>query len=167
MSTTTAYSSSNPAAPSRRAAGPALAALASGTLFGLGLGIAQMIDPLKVLAFLDLAGDWDPSLVAVLGAAVAVAAAGYAALRRRTRPLLASAFSQSGGAGVDAPLVAGSALFGIGWGLAGYCPGPAIASIGFGNAEALWFVPAMVLGTGVGRWQAKSRKARRSSDDPA
>lgn len=148
-------------------AGPALAALASGTVFGLGLGVAQMVDPLKVLAFLDVAGDWDPSLMAVLGAAVAVAAAGFAALRARARPLLAGAFSRPGAAGVDAPLLVGSALFGVGWGLAGYCPGPAIASIALANPEALWFVPAMVLGAGLARWQARGSGALQAARDAA
>lgn len=154
----TADPSAAPAAPASAAA-PVLAALAAGTVFGLGLGVAQMIDPLKVLAFLDVAGDWDPSLMAVLGAAVAVAAAGYAALRGSARPLFASAYGRPGTAGVDGPLLVGSAIFGIGWGLGGYCPGPAIASIGFGNPEALWFVPAMVLGAGVARWHARRRAA--------
>lgn len=157
----TADPSAAPAAPASAAA-PVLAALATGTVFGLGLGVAQMIDPLKVLAFLDLAGDWDPSLMAVLGAAVAVAAAGYAALRGSARPLLASAYGRPAAAGVDGPLLVGSALFGIGWGLGGYCPGPAIASIGYANPEALWFVPAMGLGAGVARWQAGRRAAAAS-----
>lgn len=162
----TADPSATPFAPAS-AAGPALAALASGTIFGLGLGVAQMIDPLKVLAFLDVAGAWAPSLMAVLAAAVGVTAAGYAALRRRGRPLLAAAYSRAGTAGVDAPLVAGSAIFGVGWGLAGYCPGPAIASIGFANPEALWFVPAMVLGAGIARWRARARPGSPAGDAAA
>lgn len=131
-------------------AGPALArgvaALACGTLFGLGLAVAQMVDPRKVLAFLDLTGAWDASLLFVLGAAVILAGIGYALLRHRAQPLQDNAFHPPAATAVDAPLIVGSALFGIGWGLAGYCPGPAIASLGFGNAEALWFLPAMLIG---------------------
>ena len=144
-----------PASPAARG----LAALANGTVFGLGLGIAQMIDPLKVLGFLDLAGAWDASLLFVLGAAAGVAAAGFAALRARSRPVLDTAFRSPGRDAIDAPLLVGSAIFGLGWGLGGYCPGPAIASIGFANPEALWFVPAMLLGAGAARWQARHRDA--------
>jgi uncharacterized membrane protein YedE/YeeE len=129
-----------------RAGACAAAALACGTLFGLGLAVAQMVDPRKVLAFLDLAGAWDASLLSVLGAAVMLAGAGFALLRRRPAPLLDTVFHPPAATALDRPLVVGSALFGIGWGLAGYCPGPAIASLGFGNAEALWFVPAMLAG---------------------
>lgn len=141
--------------PAAGALARAAAALACGSLFGLGLAVAQMVDPRKVLAFLDLAGAWDASLLFVLGAAVMMAGVGFALLRRRAAPLLDSAFHPPATTALDAPLIAGSALFGIGWGLAGYCPGPAIASLGFGNAEALWFVPAMLAGTALRRWTAR------------
>jgi uncharacterized membrane protein YedE/YeeE len=133
------------------------AALACGTVFGLGLAVAQMVDPRKVLAFLDVTGAWDASLLFVLGAAVMLAGIGFALLRRRTRPLLDAGFHPPAATALDAPLIVGSALFGIGWGLAGYCPGPAIASLGFGNAEALWFVPAMLVGIALRRWTAVRR----------
>lgn len=139
------------AAPPAWASG--LAALVCGSVFGLGLAVAQMVDPRKVLAFLDLAGAWDASLLFVLGAAVAVAALGFAGLRRQGRPLLAPAFHGPTATRVDVRLLLGSALFGMGWGIGGYCPGPAIASIGLANAEAWWFLPAMALGAGLGRWQ--------------
>lgn len=133
----------------------AAAALLSGTVFGFGLALAQMTDPNKVLGFLDLAGDWDPSLMLVLAGAVGTAALAFRRVLRRSGPLLDDHFHISPKRRVDAPLLIGAALFGLGWGLGGYCPGPAISSLGFGNAEALWFVPAMLLGAGVQRWQAR------------
>ena len=133
-----------------------LAALGAGIVFGAGLAIAQMTDPRKVLAFLDFAGDWDPSLLLVLGGAVVVAAIGFAVLRKRSRPVLDLRFHLPEIARIDLRLVAGSAIFGVGWGLAGYCPGPAIASLGFGNPEAFWFVPAM----GVVAWLQRVPKEK-------
>jgi uncharacterized membrane protein YedE/YeeE len=140
-----------------------LVALASGTLFGVGLALAQMVDPRKVLGFLDLAGSWDASLLFVLGAAVCVAFAGFRALRHRAVPLLDTAFHGPAGTAIDRPLLVGSALFGIGWGLAGYCPGPAIASLGFANAEVLWFLPAMLAGAALQRWTARTHTSDASS----
>jgi uncharacterized membrane protein YedE/YeeE len=133
----------------------ALAAGLAGTVFGTGLAVAQMIDPRKVLGFLDLAGAWDASLLFVLGAAVLITVAGWRWVQGRGSPVLDTRFHVSARQVIDLPLVAGSALFGVGWGLAGYCPGPAIASLGFGNAEALWFVPAMALGALLQRWQSR------------
>jgi uncharacterized membrane protein YedE/YeeE len=129
----------------------ALVALLAGVLFGLGLAIAQMTDPLKVQAFLDLAGDWDPSLAFVMGGAVTVAALGFALVRRRPAPWLEERFHISARSAIDRDLCLGALLFGIGWGAAGYCPGPAISSLGFGNAEALWFVPALLAGAALQR----------------
>jgi uncharacterized membrane protein YedE/YeeE len=131
----------------------ALAALAAGTLFGLGLAVAQMIDPRKVLGFLDVTGALDPSLLVVLGAAVAVALPGFQLPRRRRTPWLDTRFHPPERRAIDAPLLAGAALFGIGWGLAGYCPGPAIAALAFGSAEAAWFVPALLAGAAWQRWR--------------
>ncbi len=107
-----------------------------GLLFGLGLTVSSMIDPRKVLGFLDIAGDWDPSLMLVMAGAIPVAALGYV-FSRRHPPIRT---------GIDRPLLLGAALFGIGWGLVGYCPGPALASLTFGNPKTLLFVAAMVLG---------------------
>lgn len=129
------------------------AALLAGTVFGAGLALAQMIDPRKVLAFLDVAGDWDPSLLFVLSGAVLVAALGFRFVLRRQAPLIDDRFRLPAATAVDAALVSGAAIFGVGWGLGGYCPGPAIASLGFGNPEALWFVPAMMMGAGLQRWR--------------
>lgn len=135
----------SPVAPRRRWL-QALASLLAGTVFGVGLAVAEMTDPRKVLGFLDLAGDWDPSLLLVLGGAVALAAVAFRAILHRPRPVLDERFHLPAARAVDAPLLTGAALFGIGWGLAGYCPGPAIASLGLLNPEALWTVPAMAAG---------------------
>jgi hypothetical protein len=147
--------SAPPGATARLAHG-AVAALA-GLVFGIGLVIAGMTDPRKVLAFLDVAGDWDPSLVFVLGAAVIVAGVGFRVVFRRGRPVLGDRFHLSTRRGVDRSLVLGSAIFGVGWGIAGFCPGPAIGALGFASVQALWFVPALLLGAGLHRWQARRR----------
>ena len=135
----------------------ALAAWVAGTVFGAGLTLAQMIDPRKVLGFLDVAGAWDASLLFVLGGAVALAAVAFRVVLRRPAPLWDDRFHLGTRQGIDAPLLLGAALFGIGWGLAGYCPGPAIASLAFGNNEAWWFLPAMAAGAALQRWQARGR----------
>ena len=135
-----------------QAAAQAGAAVLSGLIFGLGLAVAQMTDPRKVQGFLDVSGAWDASLLLVLGGAVLLTAFGYARVFRRGAPLWDSVFHLPLVQSVDPPLVIGSALFGMGWGLAGYCPGPAIASIGLGNPEALWVVPAIVAGAALHRW---------------
>jgi len=129
----------------------ALGALAAGAVFGLGLAVAQMTDPRKVLGFLDVAGAWDASLLFVMGGAVLLAAVGFRAVLRRPAPHWDTRFHLSTRRGIDAPLLLGAVLFGIGWGLAGYCPGPALASLAFGNAEALWFLPAMLAGMALQR----------------
>ncbi len=125
---------------------PLLAALLSGLLFGLGLTVSGMVNPAKVLGFLDFAGHWDPSLALVMVSAIPVAALGFAVGRRRRTPLYSPAFSGSAKSRVDARLVSGAVLFGIGWGLAGFCPGPALASLGFGGWRVLVFVAAMLAG---------------------
>lgn len=129
-----------------------LAALVCGVVFGLGLSLAQMTNPDKVLNFLDLRGAWDPSLLLVLGGAVLLSSAGFALLRRRRTPLWDTQFHLPLAKTIDRPLLIGSALFGMGWGLSGYCPGPAIASLGFANPEALWVVSSMVAGAALQRW---------------
>ena len=127
-----------------------LAATLAGALFGLGLAVSRMVDPEKVLAFLDVAavaeGDWDPSLLLVLCAAVGVNLVGHRLVLGRPAPLLAPRFELPRRTDLDARLVGGAALFGIGWGLAGYCPGPAIAALGHGSLDALWFTAAMLVG---------------------
>lgn len=123
-----------------------LMALAAGLVFGLGLTVSQMINPAKVIAFLDVAGNWDPSLAFVMAGAIAVAAVGFALGKRRRAPICAPAFARSMKRSVDGRLVVGSTLFGTGWGLAGYCPGPALASLAFGGMSTLVFVAAMPAG---------------------
>ena len=124
----------------------AMVALAAGLLFGAGLALSGMLDPVRVLGFLDVAGTWDPSLAFVLGGAVTVSAVGTVLARRMKTPVLAGSFDIPTGLRIDARLVLGSALFGIGWGLAGFCPGPAIAALSLLMPKALAFVAAMLAG---------------------
>ncbi|MAN74838.1 MAG: hypothetical protein CME84_12225 [Henriciella sp.] len=123
-----------------------LVALLAGLVFGLGLVISQMVNPAKVIAFLDLFGNWDPSLAFVMGAALIVTAIGYRLVWRRPRPVLAERFQVPGNRKLDARLAIGALLFGLGWGLVGLCPGPAIAAITIGGAEALGFLAAIAAG---------------------
>ena len=123
-----------------------LAALASGALFGLGLAMSGMTDARRVLGFLDLFGAFDPTLLFVLGGATATTMLLFRFVLLRGSPLFADTFHLSNLKHVDARLLGGAALFGIGWGIAGYCPGPALAGLGVGAVEALWFVPAMLAG---------------------
>ena len=120
-------------------------AFAVGLLFGLGLLVSGMADPAKVLAFLDVTGRWDPSLAFVMAGAVAVSATGYLVARRRGRPLLASRLEIPNRRDLDPRLIAGAAVFGLGWGLAGLCPGPALTLLTVAPAQAATFV-AMVVG---------------------
>ncbi len=124
-------------------------ALIAGLLFGLGLTVSGMVNPAKVLGFLDVAGDWDPSLAFVMGGAIPVAAIGYAVARLRGAPVCAADFATPGKTGIDARLVLGASVFGVGWGLGGYCPGPALASLSFGGPQVLLFVAAMLAGMGL------------------
>jgi uncharacterized membrane protein YedE/YeeE len=127
-----------------------LAALGSGALFGFGLALSGMVDPARVRGFLDVAGiatgAWDPSLAFVLAGAVGVALVGFRLARRRDRPLLERRFDLPTRRDIDAPLVGGAVLFGIGWGLVGLCPGPAVAALSVAGAPVLLFVAAMVAG---------------------
>ena len=123
-----------------------LAALVAGALFGLGLAMSGMTDPRIVLGFLDVFGDFDPTLLFVLGGAVLTTALLFRLVLRRPGPVLAETFQLSNLRDVDRHLIGGAALFGIGWGIAGYCPGPGLAGLGIGSTEALWFVPAMIVG---------------------
>lgn len=127
------------------------AALLAGALFGLGLAISGMTDPDKVLNFLDLAGRWDPSLALVMGGALAVTLPGYAWLRRRGHTLEGQPLPPMPSPRIDARLIGGSALFGVGWGIAGYCPGPALANLAHGSVEAIAFVVALIAGSQLAR----------------
>lgn len=124
-----------------------LVALLAGALFGFGLSLSGMLDPARVLGFLNLAsGHWDPSLAFVLGGAVLVAVPGLMLQRRLRRPVLDDSFHLPEKTEIDGRLVAGSALFGAGWGLAGFCPGPAVSALSMGLAPVLLFVAAMAVG---------------------
>lgn len=120
-----------------------------GLLFGLGLMLAGMTNPAKVLAFLDLAGAWDPSLALVMGGAILVGLGAFALAKRRQRTFLGGPLTLPTATAIDRRLLAGSALFGVGWGLAGLCPGPALASLGLGDSRVLVFVAAMLGGMAV------------------
>ena len=117
-----------------------------GLLFGAGLALSGMIDPARVLGFLDVAGSWDPTLLLVLCAALPPSALAYALTRKMQRPLMAKAFCIPQNRTIEARLLAGAALFGIGWGMVGLCPGPAIAGLVLGYWQSWLFVGAMIAG---------------------
>ena len=124
-----------------------LSAFGAGLLFGIGLWLSGMANPRKVLDFLDIAGDWDPSLLLVMAGAVAVTASfTLPVILKRKAPLLGGAFQLPSRRDIDAPLLAGAAIFGLGWGIGGYCPGPALTALSNLTLEALVFVAAMVAG---------------------
>lgn len=124
----------------------AISALVAGLIFGFGLMVSGMANPAKVLGFLDLAGNWDPSLAFVMVGAIAVGTLAFAIAKRRARSLLGLPMQLPANTAVTLRLVAGSALFGIGWGVAGFCPGPALVALGAGYPKAVGFVAAMVAG---------------------
>jgi uncharacterized membrane protein YedE/YeeE len=123
-----------------------LLALLAGLLFGLGLTVSGMVDPARVLGFLDVAGAWNPTLAFELAAAVIVAGAGFALARWRARPLLEPTFHAPTRTGIDGRLVGGALIFGVGWGMVGYCPGPALAALALGRWPTVQFVLAMLAG---------------------
>jgi uncharacterized protein len=145
----------------------ALAALGCGLVFGLGLAVSGMMKPAKVIGFLDVAGDWDPTLAFVMGGALLITIPGYRVILARRRPVLANGFSLPTKKSLDAPLIWGSALFGVGWGLVGFCPGPAVAAIGTGFPAVLGFVAAMIAGMALHAWISGERPARTSSSSEA
>ena len=121
-------------------------ALVSGLLFGLGLGLSQMIDPDRVLGFLDVTGIWDPTLLFVLGGAVSVTAITFRFILRRQSPIFAKTFTLPTRQDIDAPLLIGAVLFGIGWGISGYCPGPGIVGLVLGIWNPVLFLIALAAG---------------------
>ena len=126
-----------------------IASMLAGLVFGLGLIVSGMANPAKVLGFLDLAGAWDPSLALVMAGSISVAALAFAVARRRTVSLLGAPMKLPTARGIDRRLVMGSLLFEAGWGIAGFCPGPALVALGAGEAKALVFVAAMLAGMGI------------------
>lgn len=123
-----------------------LAALLCGALFGVGLAVSGMMNPAKVIGFLDFAGDWDPTLALVMGGALLVTGPAFYLILRRTRPILARNFDLPTKTSVDGRLLSGAAVFGVGWGLSGFCPGPAIAALSTGLLPVFVFVAAMAVG---------------------
>jgi uncharacterized membrane protein YedE/YeeE len=117
----------------------------AGLIFGIGLTISQMINPAKVLAFLDIAGAWDPSLAFVMGSALLTTFIGYKFVLKKPAPLFETSFQLPSRQNIDASLILGASLFGIGWGLVGLCPGPAIAGIGFNGINGLIFLASMIV----------------------
>jgi uncharacterized membrane protein YedE/YeeE len=130
-------------------------AFVAGLVFGLGLILSGMTDPSKVIAFLDLAGAWDPSLALVMAGAILVASIGFYFASKRSRAILGDVMRLPTATRIDRRLVLGSLAFGAGWGLAGYCPGPAVASLLSGKAEPLIFVAAMLAGMALYELQTR------------
>lgn len=135
-----------------------LVSLLAGLVFGLGLIVSGMANPAKVLGFLDLAGAWDPSLAFVMGGAIAVGAVAFFVSRKRLVSLLGAPMRLPTSRDIDRRLVGGSLLFGIGWGIAGFCPGPALVALGMGEVKALVFVAAMLAGMAI--WELFETRAR-------
>ena len=151
-----------------------LASFATGLIFGIGLILSGMTNPAKVQNFLDVFGRWDPSLAFVMGGAIAVAATGFAWLRGRAdAPLFGDAFGWPTRTDLDAPLLIGAAVFGVGWGLGGLCPGPALTGVPTGEGGLLAFVVAMLIGFMAARWfraareRVKGERVRRRGSDVA
>ena len=141
-----------------------VSALAAGVLFGFGLMLSGMTNPGEVLGFLDWTGVWSPDLIGVLGSAVVVSAIGFHFARRRQRPWFEAAFAAPPKTSVDRSMLIGNLLFGLGWGMAGYCPGPALAGLALGNEEVLVFLGAMLAGGFM--QQLWAGKVAVKSDDP-
>lgn len=136
---------------------PAFVAFIAGLIFGVGLIVAGMANPAKVLGFLDLAGPWDPSLALVMAGAIGVGVIAFAVARTRSDSLLGLPMQLPTKRTIDARLIGGSLLFGIGWGLAGFCPGPALVALGAGHAKAAVFLAAMLIGMAGFEWIDRAR----------
>ncbi len=133
-----------------------IASLIAGTLMGAGLMISGMMNPNKVLSFLDIFGNWDPTLIFVMGGAIFSALPGFWLSRRLTKPLLANNFQLPDKKNFDRRLVGGAAIFGVGWGLVGLCPGPGISAITTGSPQVIVFVISMTIGMAFYRWKFSS-----------
>jgi uncharacterized membrane protein YedE/YeeE len=137
----------------------AFSAFLAGLVFGIGLLVSQMVSPAKVLGFLDLAGKWDPSLALVMAGAIAVGAFAFAWAGKRTATLLGTPMRLPQAGQIDRRLMLGSLAFGVGWGLAGFCPGPALVALGAGQTKALVFVAAMLAGMVIVEFAERARTA--------
>ena len=126
--------------------------LFAGVLFGLGLAVSGMVDPQKVIGFLDVAGHWDPTLAFVMGGALLVAIPAFRLIFRGSRPVLADDFDLPTKDSLDASLLGGAALFGVGWGLSGFCPGPSVTALASGLVPVFAFVAAMIAGMALYKW---------------
>jgi uncharacterized membrane protein YedE/YeeE len=142
-------------------------AFVAGLVFGIGLLVSGMVNPAKVLGFLDLAGRWDPSLALVMLGAIAIGAGGFAVAARRTETLLATPMLLPTARTIDGPLVFGGVMFGAGWGLAGFCPGPAVIAVGAGHLKAIVFIAAMVAGMLAFEWIESMRARSAARLEPA
>jgi uncharacterized protein len=145
----------------------ALSALFAGALFGAGLVVSGMTEPAKVIGFLDVFGSWDPSLAFVMMGAIGVHALAYRAIRKRPAPVIAESFERPSARPVDARLIGGAALFGVGWGLGGYCPGPSIVALGTFAPGVVVFVAGLVAGSLLVRNQSGQADTAEASSDGA
>jgi len=136
-----------------------IAALAAGLLFGIGLAVSEMVNPAKVLGFLDITGNWDPSLAFVMGGALAVTVIAFRVILKQPHPVLDGEFRVPTAKDIDRRLISGAALFGIGWGMIGLCPGPAIASLAYGRTESAIFLIVMFVGLYADRFFRNSATA--------
>ena len=134
-----------------------IAAFAVGLLFGLGLLVSGMADPSRIIGFLNVGGAWDPTLLFVMTGALAVSFLGYRLAFRRARPVLAEKFDLPTSTAIDSRLVGGAAMFGVGWGLSGFCPGPGVTALAFGDVEPFIFVAAMLAGMALFRLAPPAR----------
>jgi uncharacterized membrane protein YedE/YeeE len=145
---------------------PLIFSLLAGVIFGAGLTLSDMVNPARVLNFLDFAGSWDPTLIFVMAGGLAVTILGYKLIFRRSSPVADDKFHLPTQRQIDLPLVGGAALFGVGWGLAGICPGPAFADLATLEPKVLLFVAAMLVGmiaAGAWRYRVYAMKALRQS----
>jgi uncharacterized membrane protein YedE/YeeE len=141
-----------------------LTSFLTGLLFGVGLIVSGMTDPSRIIGFLDLAGAWDPSLAFVMAGAVLVGAAGFRLAERRPTSVLGGLRQLPGTRGIDARLILGSTMFGVGWGLAGFCPGPALVAFGAGYDKAVVFVIALLAGMVMYEFTERRRMARATDE---
>ena len=133
--------------------------LLAGLVFGLGLIVSGMANPAKVIGFLDLAGNWDPSLALVMGGAIGISFFAFLFAQKRSRSLIGADMRLPGGRDIDRRLVVGGLLFGVGWGIAGFCPGPGLVALGMGEVKALIFVASMLTGMIVFEFLERRRPA--------